>query len=135
MWWQKTSPLLDHNRLTRVLFIDGICQLCDGLAVFVSKRDPDLKILALQSQEAALYLAPFSTDLDFKQCDTVVYLKADHIYLKSDAILELAKDLGGLFRLLLVFKCIPVGIRNKAYDLFARYRYRIFGKTSSCTFK
>jgi predicted DCC family thiol-disulfide oxidoreductase YuxK len=50
----------------------------------------------------------------------------------SDAALEIAKNLTGLWFLLNVFKVVPRPIRVAAYKLFARNRYKLFGRTEAC---
>ncbi len=50
------------------------------------------------------------------------------IFTKGDALLELGKTLGGVFRLLAVmFSMLPRRLRNAAYDLIARNRNRLAG--------
>ncbi len=50
------------------------------------------------------------------------------IFTKGDALLELGKTLGGVFRVLAVmFSILPVRLRNAAYDLMARNRNRLAG--------
>ena len=51
---------------------------------------------------------------------------------KRYAVLGLARYLGGLWRLLLVLRIVPRPIRDALYDLFARYRYRWFGRLDVC---
>lgn len=48
------------------------------------------------------------------------------IFTKGDALVELGKALGGVFRLLaFVFSVFPKRLRNWAYDLVARNRNRL----------
>ena len=43
-------------------------------------------------------------------------------YMKSDAALEIAKHLGGLWSLTSIFRWVPKGFRNIIYDFVARNR-------------
>ena len=38
----------------------------------------------------------------------------------------------GFWKLFLAFRVVPAPVRDFFYDLFARYRYRLFGKYDSC---
>lgn len=51
---------------------------------------------------------------------------------RSDAAIEVARDLGGLWSLLRWLRIAPKPVRDWAYDQVARYRYRWFGKKQSC---
>ena len=56
----------------------------------------------------------------------------ERIFLRSDAALRVAAYLGGVWKLFQVASLIPKPIRDYFYDLFARYRYKLFGKYESC---
>jgi predicted DCC family thiol-disulfide oxidoreductase YuxK len=54
------------------------------------------------------------------------------IYEKSDAVLRILAGLGGLWRLITMFRVVPRSLRDAAYDFIARNRYRWFGKRDTC---
>ena len=56
----------------------------------------------------------------------------ERVFIRSDAALRVVAYLGGWWKLLLVFRVLPRPVRDFFYDLFARYRYRLFGKHDSC---
>ena len=62
------------------------------------------------------------------QVDAVVLIKNNKVYIKSNAALEIIKQLNGLWFLFYGFKIIPFFIRDGVYDLVAKYRYKWFGK-------
>ncbi|MGD8728874.1 MAG: DCC1-like thiol-disulfide oxidoreductase family protein, partial [Gemmatimonadota bacterium] len=65
--------------------------------------------------------------------DSLVLVKeGGSVAVRSDAVLGSMRLLGGAWRLLLVFALIPRPIRDWAYDLFAGWRYRLFGRYESC---
>lgn len=75
--------------------------------------------------------------LDSRDLDTIyVALEpgatSERVLAKSDAILLLARELGGVWRLGEVGKLIPRFLRDKLYELVARNRYRVFGKYDAC---
>ncbi|MFP3490955.1 DCC1-like thiol-disulfide oxidoreductase family protein, partial [Staphylococcus sp. SIMBA_130] len=51
---------------------------------------------------------------------------------KSEAALSIIQQLGGWFKLLLVFHLFPRSIRDRLYDEVAKHRYKWFGKKESC---
>ncbi len=114
-----------------IVFFDGYCVLCNGLVDFLLRIDKEnrLKFSSLQGETA-------QTHLDNKYSsypNTVVFLKSvNDILEKSDAILEIAKTVGGFWGIFSYFKFIPKKMRDSVYDLIAKYRYTIFGKRTSC---
>jgi len=56
----------------------------------------------------------------------------ERVFIRSDAALRVAAYLGGWWKLLLAFRILPGAARDLFYDLFARHRYKLFGKYDSC---
>jgi predicted DCC family thiol-disulfide oxidoreductase YuxK len=56
----------------------------------------------------------------------------ERVRVRSDAVLALARYLGGAWRALTIFRLVPRPLRDLAYDVFARHRYRVFGRYSAC---
>jgi predicted DCC family thiol-disulfide oxidoreductase YuxK len=120
-----------------LVLYDGVCGLCNRLIQFLLKRDKHdrLRFASLQSGLAEDLLKRH--DADAKDLDTV-YVVIDHgqpterLLARSDAILYLLTQLDGIWRLGGIGRVIPGALRNVAYNLVARNRYRIFGKYESC---
>ena len=51
---------------------------------------------------------------------------------RSDAILYMLVQLGGIWSLAGIGRVLPRGFRDAVYKLVARNRYRLFGKHESC---
>ena len=64
--------------------------------------------------------------------DSVIYLQNGRVLTESTAILSILTDLGGMWRLFVLFKLVPPFIRNAIYRFCARRRYRVFGMRESC---
>lgn len=120
------------NNNEKILLFDGVCNLCSNLVLFIIKKDPksQFKFTALQSEMGKLLLKKYI--LESNNLNTVVYIKGENYFLKSTAILNIVKDLGGYWKLFYVFILIPKFLRDFIYDLIAKSRYRIFGKKESC---
>ncbi|NQY93870.1 MAG: DUF393 domain-containing protein [Campylobacteraceae bacterium] len=114
-----------------VLF-DGVCNFCNKAVSFIIKRDPKeiFYFAAIQSPIAQKLLKEYK--LNETDLDSVILIKDGHCYTKSDATLEITKDLKGFYSYLWVFKFLPKKFRDYFYDLFAKNRYKIFGKRNSC---
>lgn len=115
-----------------ILLFDGVCNLCNASVQWVIRRDPKgiFRFAPLQSETGQSLLR--QSGLSSEHFDTVVLVDGDRIFTRSDAALEIASRIGGLWSLLAVFRLVPRPIRNAVYDWIARHRYRWFGKTEAC---
>lgn len=113
-----------------VIFFDGVCGLCNGFVDFIMKidREGKFKFSPLQSQYAKTTLPPeFTANLD----SVVVQLDGKTLR-KSKAVFAVLKKLGGVWGAAGTLGVLPEGFLNKAYDLVAEHRYKIFGKKETC---
>lgn len=115
-----------------ILLFDGVCNLCNGLVLFIIKRDPagKFKFASLQSETGQQWLTRIG--LVKNEFESFIFIQDDKYYLKSTAALKMLRQLGGVWKLLYVFILVPRPIRDFFYDLIARSRYRIFGKRDVC---
>jgi predicted DCC family thiol-disulfide oxidoreductase YuxK len=115
-----------------ILLFDGVCNLCNGLVLFIIKRDPagKFKFASLQSETGQQWLMRIG--LVKNEFESFIFIQDDKYYLKSTAALKMLRHLGGVWKLLYVFILVPRPIRDFLYDLIARSRYRIFGKKDVC---
>lgn len=121
-------PETDHP----VILFDGVCNLCNWGVRFVIERDPDaeFRFAPLQSEPGARLLEACGRDPD--QRDTWVLVEDGECYTKSDAVIRVARRLGGPYRLLSPFRYVPRLLRDAVYGLVARYRYDVFGRREEC---
>jgi len=115
-----------------IIFFDGVCNLCNGAVNFIIDHDRDdkFKFASLQNEVSSELLSDFQVNpLDL---ESIVLLKNDHVFDKSDAVIEIAKDLSGLWSFLVFFKIIPKPIRDYFYKIIANNRYKWFGKKDTC---
>ena len=115
-----------------IILFDGICNFCNYWVDFIIKRDKDktLKFATLQSDAGKKIANQFS--IVNKNIDSIIFIKGRNYFLRSDAVLEIAKELKSVWKILYLLKVIPRHLRNFIYDLIAKYRYPIFGKRNSC---
>jgi predicted DCC family thiol-disulfide oxidoreductase YuxK len=119
------------------ILFDGVCNFCNASINFIIDRDSKgiFKFAALQSEVGQELLKKFSlktNDSESRTFDSIVALEGDKVYQKSDAALEIARKIDGIWKVFYIFKIIPAFLRNSVYDLIARNRYRIFGRADAC---
>ncbi len=114
-----------------VLF-DGVCNFCNSSINFVIDHDSQkrFKFASLQSEVGQQYLAQFSRNK--KDFDSVLLVKNGRVFKKSDAALHIARHLDGAWKWLYFLRWVPRVVRDMIYDLVAKNRYRIFGKSDAC---
>lgn len=115
-----------------VILFDGVCNLCNGSVIFIIKRDTQskLKFASLQSEYGIQQMRRFN--LSTSVLNSVLLIKEGRLFQKSNAALEIASMLDGIWPLLYVFKIVPRFIRDVIYDGIAKNRYRWFGKKEEC---
>lgn len=114
-----------------IVLFDGVCNFCNGAVNFIIQHDPEKKFhfAALQSEIGKELRAKFSIPEDV---DSIILIEGDKMYLHSTAGLRLAKHLGGIWALGYAAIIVPAFIRDWCYRLFAKYRYRLFGRQEAC---
>jgi predicted DCC family thiol-disulfide oxidoreductase YuxK len=116
-----------------IIFFDGVCNLCNGSVQFVIRHDNKKQFLfaALQSpmgEQALQHVA----GKEKKPVDSIILYKKGKYYSRSDAAMQIIKELGGFWRLGVVLYIFPASLRNGIYDWVARNRYKWFGKQNEC---
>lgn len=121
------TPLPDH-----LLLFDGGCNLCNGLVQFIIRHDRKrrFRFAALRSMAAQAVLS--SHGRPPQALTSLVYCRKGRVFVRSDAALHAARDLGGACQLAFIFILVPRFLRDAVYDLVARNRYRWFGRRGQC---
>jgi len=115
-----------------IILFDGVCNMCGGFVKFILPRDHKSQFVfgSLQSTGAQQLLLSFRQPAE--RMTTVVLIEHGQLYVKSDAVLRILKQMGGGWALLYSGIILPLWIRDGLYDLIAKHRYRLFGKKTSC---
>ena len=71
-------------------------------------------------------------NLDSQNVDSVIVIEDNTAFTHSTAALKISRGLGGIWSLAYIFIIIPKFIRDFFYKLFAKNRYRLFGKKDAC---
>jgi predicted DCC family thiol-disulfide oxidoreductase YuxK len=111
-----------------VLLFDGVCNLCNGFVRFIIERDPArrFQFAPLQSDAARrlLQAAPLP--------DSLVLVEDGRFFVRSAAVLRVARGLRFPWSLAYVFVAVPRPLRDWVYDIVARNRYGWFGRRDVC---
>lgn len=117
----------------KIILFDGVCNLCDASVQYIIKHDKSdvFRFVALQSelgQRLLTHIGIQSSAID----SIVLYEPGIAYYYKSNAAVEIAKNLQGIFTLATIFRFMPSGICDLLYDYVAKNRYKWYGKKENC---
>lgn len=121
-----------NNLPDRIVLFDGVCNFCNNSINFIIRHDrKDLfRFAPLQSEAGekikSLYAIPE------KFMDSVILVEKGKVYTKTTAALRIARRLNGAWPLLYAFIIVPPFIRDIAYNIVAKYRYKWWGEKESC---
>ncbi len=115
-----------------IIIFDGVCNFCNNGVNFIIKRDKHAKFLfsPMQSNIAQDIMAKY--DFDQTNLNTILLIKDGKCFSKSDAVIEITKELSAFWYIFSYFKVFPLFIRDYIYDVVSKNRYKLFGKKSSC---
>lgn len=116
----------------KLMVFDGVCVLCSGAVrfIFAHERSPDFSFTPVQSALGQRVLSALGQPLDGN--DSVVVIDDGRFFLKSDAIIRIARSLKAPWSWGAALRFLPRAWRDWAYDHLARNRYNIFGRYESC---
>ena len=121
------------NNTHHYIIYDGVCVFCNYWVNWLIKRDrKDLfRFIPLQTKLGQSLLSERNISSD--KVESIVYIQPEQAYfLKSDAILNLLRELTPWNSLALVLSVFPRVIRDFFYDLIAANRYALFGRHQKC---
>ncbi|MFV8343274.1 thiol-disulfide oxidoreductase DCC family protein [Flavobacterium sp. XS2P39] len=125
--------MLNLPKDKKIILFDGVCNLCDAAVQFIITHDKKdiFRFMSLQSnlgQEVIKHVG-----IDTEKVDSIILYQAGiAYYYKSEAILEIAKSLGGIYYFVTLFSIFPTSFNNRIYDYIASNRYKWYGKKESC---
>ena len=115
-----------------VILFDGACNLCNRAVDFVIRRDQNgiFRFASLQSNAGKELLHAHA--LGSAEMDSIVLIEDGIAYLRSTAVLRIARRLGKLWPVFYCFIRLPDKLRDAVYNAIANRRYRWFGKKGTC---
>ena len=112
------------------IFYDGDCGFCNFWVQWTLKKDKkdNFLFVALQSNFGQIFLK--ERGLETNHFNTIYLWKPNTYYLiKSDAILKIAKIIGGKYSVLSAFKVFPRFLRNLCYNIISKNRTKIMAQS------
>ncbi|WP_374172777.1 thiol-disulfide oxidoreductase DCC family protein [Flavobacterium tructae] len=125
--------MIDLPANKKIVLFDGICNLCNSAVQFIIKHDKKdiFRFVALQSELGISICKHLG--ISFAKMDSILLFNPDSAYFyKSSAVIAIAKEFGGLWRLSEIFRIVPIFISDRIYDYVAKNRYNWYGKKESC---
>lgn len=116
----------------KIILFDGVCNFCNQYVQRVIRWDKknEFVFASLQSEIGQQILKHIgaSTSVD----SVILYEPGVAYYIKSDAIFEVLKSCHPMSFLFSLLHLLPKSLRDAIYDIFAKKRYRWFGKKEEC---
>lgn len=137
MWnlFAVSSTFNNENQGMRwVLFFDGDCAFCSGSVRRIFRMDRRGRIDFAPLQGALSGELGFSRHAATGGGGTLVLLRESDgaVFTRSDALIELARALGGGWRVFALAEWLPRAIRDRVYRCVAANRQRLAGRKASC---
>lgn len=116
----------------KILYFDGVCNLCNGIVKFILRRDKDgaISFAPLQSRAGQDFLERYGPERI--GAPSVFFAEDGRVSRRSTAALRVLRALGWPYAALYPLMLIPAPLRDLVYDLAARNRYRLFGRRETC---
>jgi predicted DCC family thiol-disulfide oxidoreductase YuxK len=123
---------MNETRENAIILFDGVCNFCNGSVNFIIDRDPGayFKFAPLQSEIGEKLIKEHG--INKAETDSVILIEDGKVYTHSTAALRVARKLKGAWSWFYGFTIVPKFIRDAAYKLFAKNRYKMFGKQDAC---
>ncbi len=115
-----------------LMVFDGVCNFCSAQVQFILRADRQgaIRFTATQSPYGQ-YLAK-ELGLDAENPSTFIFFDNGRPLYKSDAAIAIFKRLRRPWRWLGIIAILPRALRDGAYALIARNRYRLLGRRDEC---
>ena len=110
-----TNSPMPNSDQHPLVFIDGVCTLCNRTVLFLINRDSNniLRFASLQGSLAGEMLDGRDIPQGLK---TVVLLERGKLYFRSTAVLRICRNLKFPWNLMSGFLIVPGFIRNPVYN-------------------
>jgi predicted DCC family thiol-disulfide oxidoreductase YuxK len=115
-----------------IILFDGVCNLCNNFVPFLIKFDKNniFHFAAMQTKAGENIIQEYGVLNDRK---SIILIKEGVVLYKSDAIIEIARQITGWPSILKYGFLFPKFLRDGIYDLIAKNRYYLFGKKETCS--
>jgi len=114
-----------------IVLFDGVCNLCNNQVSLLIKYDKNniFQFAAMQTPGGEKIIKEYHLLDDRK---SIILIKDGIVFYKSDAIIEIAKQISGWPHILKYGFLFPKFLRDGIYNIIAKNRYYLFGKQQTC---
>jgi predicted DCC family thiol-disulfide oxidoreductase YuxK len=114
-----------------IILFDGTCAFCERSVRLIATRDHGyFRFGASQNPEGRALLAQLGTSREAAK--SLILIDDDRIYLRSDAVLRIARRMRAPWKYAAVLLWVPRPIRDLVYRAVAAVRLRIAGTSNAC---
>ncbi len=115
-----------------IVVFDAECLLCNSWVQFLLRHDRQgrIRFASIQGENGRHLLALAGLKIDGLQ--TLLVVQGERTWQHTAAIFQVLHQLGWPWRLAWIAWPIPSFLRDAAYRLVARNRYKIFGRSPTC---
>lgn len=115
-----------------LIVFDGVCVLCCGFFRFVARHDQVQRFRFVTAQSDLGQRLYAALDLPRDDFETNLVIVNVRIHQRLDAFAAAMGGLGWPWRGLAALGLLPGVLKNPAYRVIARNRYRLFGRRDHC---
>ena len=120
-----------------LVLYDGVCGLCSRLLQFLLEHDRRavFTFASLQSPVGRSIVERFGGNPDeLSSFHVVANYRGNQaqMFSRSRAALFVAGELGFPWKMAVMMRILPAAMLDRAYDVIARNRYRVFGRYDRC---
>ena len=121
----------DNGAVGAIILFDGTCAFCERSVRFIANRDHGyFKFGASQNPEGRALLARYGTTREAAK--SIILIENDTIYLRSTAVLRIARSMTAPWKWAALLLAVPVPIRDAVYRIVAAIRMRLAGQSNAC---
>lgn len=115
------------------MFFDGDCGVCSASVRWIYRLDREARITFSPLQGRLAAECGLSANSALDDGTMVILRESDgRVFTRSDALIELARALGGVWKIFALAQWIPRSSRDAVYRWVARNRLRLMGRPASC---
>lgn len=114
-----------------IILFDGTCAFCERSVTFIAARDRGyFRFGASQNPEGRALLAQYGTDRESAR--SIILIEDGDVFLRSTAVLRIARRLPAPWKWAAMLLIVPVPIRDAVYRVVAAVRHRLAGPSNAC---
>lgn len=103
------------------IIYDSNCKFCTRFANWCIKKKNDFFIISVRDREAKELLR--NRSVKFIDLQTIYFIENEKVLIRSKAVFRILSFVKYPWKMITIFKYLPVSVTDYFYKLFAKYRY------------